>query len=115
MRTEVKMMNYWRLILLASAPLWAGCATTMTPEQKMAHEIFVQVASSCESRYHTIHVDQIDLDGGLKIHADADSRTEYRPFVACYSDGLKARAEERRKAGQPVYEGLTRTPDVELD
>ena len=28
---------------------------------------------------------------------------------------VKARAEERRKAGQPVYEGLTRTPDVELD
>jgi hypothetical protein len=115
MRTEVKMMSYWRLILLASIPLWAGCATTMTPEQKMAHEIFVEVASSCESRYHTIHVDQIDIDGGLKIHADADSRTEYRSFVACYSDGLKARAEERRKAGQPVYEGLTRTPDVELD
>jgi hypothetical protein len=79
------------------------------------HEISVQVASSCESRYHTIHVDQIDPEGGLKIHADADSRTEYRPFAACYTDGLKARAEERRKAGQPVYEGLTRASDVELD
>ena len=105
----------WRPMALAGALVIAGCAATMTPEQKMAHEIFVQVASSCESRYHTIHVDQIDLDGGLKIHADADSRTEYRPFVACYNDGLKARAEERRKAGQPVYEGLTRTQDVELD
>jgi hypothetical protein len=105
----------WRPMALAGAPVIAGCAANMTPEQKMAHEIFVQVASSCESRYHTIHVDQIDPEGGLKIHADADSRTEYRPFVACYTDGLKARAEEQRKAGQPVYEGLTRAPDVELD
>lgn len=105
----------WRYMIVAGVVLSAGCAPNMTPEQQMAHEIFVQVASSCESRYHTIHVDTIDPDGGLKIHADADSRTEFRPFVACYTDGLKARAEERRKAGQPVYEGLTRTPDVDLD
>ena len=105
----------WRSITVIGIMPSAGCAANMTPEQQMTHETFVQVASSCESRYHTIHVDQIDLEGGLKIHADADSRTEYRPFVACYSDGLKARAEERRKAGQPVCEGLTRTTDVELD
>ena len=95
--------------------LLAGCATAMTPEQKMLHEIFVEVAYQCESRFHTIHVDQVDLEGGLKIHADADSRTEYRPFVACYTDGLKARAETRRKAGQQVPDALTREPDVELD
>ena len=92
----------------------AGCVT-LTPEQKLAHEIFVEVASHCESRYHTIHVDQIDLDGGLSIHADADSRGEYQAFVACYHQGLKARAEGRRKAGLDVPEALTRMPDVELD
>jgi len=108
------MVN-WRLILLTSVPLWAGCAGNLTPEQKMAHEIFVEVASHCESRYHTIHVDQIDLEGGLKVHADAESRIEYRPFVACYVEGLKTRAEERRKAGLPELEGLTRAPDVDLD
>ena len=94
----------------------AGCAgATMTPEQKMVHELFVEAAHQCESRYHTIHVDQVDLDGGLKIHADADSRTEYRAFVACYAEGLKARAQTRRKAGLSVPESLTREPDVELD
>jgi hypothetical protein len=108
-------MTDWRPMALAGALLAAGCAANMTPEQKMAHEIFVQVASHCESRYHTIHVDQIDLEGSLKVHADADSRTEYRAFVTCYVEGLKARAEERRKAGQAVLEELTRTPDVELD
>ena len=94
--------------------LGAGCAT-MTPEQKLAHEIFVEAANQCESRYHTIHVDQVDLDGGLKLHADADSRGEYRPFVACYHEGLKARAEARRKAGQPVPDALMQEHDVELD
>lgn len=98
------------------ALLAAGCAgATMTPEQKAAHELFVEAAHQCESRYHTIHVDQVDIGGGLKIHADADSRTEYRAFVACYAEGLKARAETRRKAGLPVPEALTREPDVELD
>ena len=93
----------------------AGCAVAMTPEQKAMHEIFVEVAHRCESRYHTIHVDQVDLDGGLKVHADADSRSEYRAFVTCYVEGLKARAEARRNAGQDVPEALTREPDVDLD
>jgi hypothetical protein len=101
--------------MLAGLLLGAGCAASMTPEQKMVHEIFVEVAGHCESRYHTIHVDRIDLEGGVKIHADAESRSEYRPFVACYVEGLKARAEARRKAGLPVLESLTREPDVELD
>jgi hypothetical protein len=93
----------------------AGCAASMTPEQKLIHEIFVDAAHQCESRFHTIHVDQMDVDGGLKIHADADSRTEYRQFVSCYSESLKASAETRRKAGLPVPESLTRAPDVDLD
>ena len=97
------------------ALLGVGCAVAMTPEQAMLHEIFVETAHECQTRYHTIHVDQVDLEGGLKIHADADSRAEYRAFVTCYSEGLKARAEARRKAGQPVLEALERVPDVELD
>jgi len=107
-------MAGWRIALVASL-VGAGCAANLTPEQKAAHEIFVEAAHQCESRFHTIHVDLVDLDGGLKIHADADSRTEYRPFVACYTEGVKARAEARRKAGQPVPEALLREPDVELD
>lgn len=104
-----------RSMAVAALLLGTGCAANMTPEQKAIHEIFVETSLHCESRYHTIHVDQIDLEGGLKIHADADSRTEYRAFVSCYVDGLKARAEARRKLGQPVPEALTREPDVELD
>jgi len=104
-----------RSMIVVGLFLGMGCAANMTPEQKALHEIFLDTAYRCESQYHTIHVDQIGLDGGLQIHADADSRTEYRAFVACYIDGLKARAEVLRKAGQPVPEGLTREPDVELD
>jgi hypothetical protein len=100
------------LIILALAA--AGCVT-LTPEQKLSHELFLEAAGQCESRYHTIHVDQVDLEGGLKIHADADSRTEYRAFVACYHDALKARAEARQKSGLPVLESLAGEKDVELD
>ena len=113
MREVVEIVR--RSMAVAALLLGTGCAATMTPEQKATHEIFVEAAYQCESRFHTIHVDQVDLEGGLKIHADADSRTEYRAFVACYVEGLKARAEARRKAGQPVPEALTREPDVELD
>lgn len=108
-------MNDLGKFTMVAALLLSGCAAALTPEQKMMHEIFVETAHQCESRYHTIHVDQVDLDGGVKIHADADSRTEYRAFVKCYVDGLKARAEARRKAGLDVPETLTREPDVELD
>jgi hypothetical protein len=103
-----------RIPAMAMLLLGAGCAI-LTPEQKLAHEIFVEAAYQCESRYHTIHVDQIDLEGGLSIHADADSRGEYQAFVKCYHEGLKARAEARRKSGLDVPEMLTRTPDVVLD
>jgi len=102
-------------IAMLVALVGAGCAANLTPEQTAMHEIFLDVAYQCESRYHTIHVDQADLEGGLLIHADADSRSEYRPFVACYSEGLKARAEALRKAGKPVPDALLREPDVQLD
>ena len=101
-------------IWIALGLIGAGCVT-LTPEQKLSHELFVESAVQCESRYHTIHVDQISPDGGLSIHSDADSRTEYRYFVACYHEALKARAEARRKAGLPVPEALTTEKDVDLD
>ena len=103
-------------IAMLVALVGAGCAAaSLTPEQKAMHELFLDAAYQCEARFHTIHVDQADLDGGLQIHADADSRSEYRSFVACYSDGLKARAEALRKAGKPVPDALLREPDVALD
>jgi len=104
-----------RRSMTVAALLLGGCAASMTPEQKAMHQIFVEVAHRCESRFRTIHVDQVDLEGGLKISSDADSRTEYRAFVGCYVDGLKAHAEARRKAGLEVPEALTRQPDVELE
>lgn len=100
----------WIVLALAGA----GCMT-LTPEQKQSHEMFVQAAHQCEGRYHTIHVDQVDIEGSLKLHADADSRSEYRPFVACYHDALKAHADALRKAGLPVPEPLMQEHDVELD
>jgi len=104
-------MRHWARTVLALA--CAGCAT-MTPEQKIAHELYVEAAGKCESRYHTIHVDQVSLDGSLEIHADAESRGQYPGFVACYHEALKAAAESRRKAGLPVPDGLMQEHDVEM-
>ena len=103
-----------RIAGLMAVLLVTGCVT-LTPEQKLAHQIFVEAAYQCESRYHTIHVDQIDLEGALQIHADADSRSEYRAFVMCYHQALNAQVEVRRRVGLEVPEGLTRAPDVELE
>ena len=105
-------MRHWALIVLVLVS--AGCVT-LTAEQKLSHELFVEAAHECQARYHTIHVDQIDLDGSVKLHADAESRSEYRPYVACYHDALKSRAEARRKAGLPVPDALLHEHDVELD
>jgi hypothetical protein len=109
-------MRHWLgIVVVLVAALGAGACMTMTPEQKMSHELFVQAASHCESRYHTIHVDQVSVDGSLQVHADAESRSEIRGFVACYHEALKAVAEARRKAGLPVPDALTQEHDVELD
>src|SRR5262249_12275889 len=72
-RREVAIVSL-RIAMLV-ALVGAGCAANLTPEQTAMHEIFLDVAYQCESRYHTIHVDQADLEGGLQIHADADSRS----------------------------------------
>jgi len=99
-RQEAAKVMSLRALLMVIAVLGAGCVT-LTPEQKLAHQIFVETAYRCESRYHTIHVDQIDLEGGLQVHADADSRGEYRAFVACYHEGLQAQADGDGYAGKP--------------
>jgi hypothetical protein len=94
--------------------LLVGCAS-MTPKARLAHELYWDAAKACEARYHTLHLDTIDQDGSVSMHADADSRSEYRPFVACYQEEVRARIEKQRQAGLPVPETLNREPTVELD
>ena len=101
-------------ILAGLALLGAGCVS-MTPEQRLSHEIFLDAAGHCESRYHTLHVDQVDLDGNLKVHADAESRGEIRQFTACYRDTIRDRADSLKKSGKTVPDLLMKEPDVELD
>ena len=101
-------------ILAGLALLGAGCVS-MTPEQRLSHDIFLDAAGYCESRYHTLHVDQVDLDGNVKVHADADTRAEIRQFTACYHDRIKDRVDSLKKSGKTVPDLLTKEPDVELD
>jgi len=107
-------MRAAQVIFAGLALLGAGCVS-MTPEQRLSHEIFLDAAGHCESRYHTLHVDQVDLDGNVKVHADADTRSEIRQFTACYRDTIKDRVDSLRKSGKPVPDLLTKEPDIELD
>jgi hypothetical protein len=107
-------MRAVQVILAGLALLGTGCVS-MSPEQRLSHEIFLDAAGLCESRYHTLHVDQVDLDGNVKVHADADTRAEIRQFTACYHDSIKDRVDSLRKSGKTVPDLLTKEPDVELD
>src|SRR5512132_3853915 len=85
--------------------LLVGCAS-MAPEARLAHELYWDAAKACEARYHSLHLDTIDQDGSVSIHADADSRSEFGPFVACYREEVRTRVEKQRQAGLPVPEAL---------
>jgi hypothetical protein len=92
----------------------AGCAST-TLETRLSNEIYWDAAVECESRYRTLHLDQIDRDGNVTMHADAESRHELRPFIECYQKGVRARIDKRRGAGQPLPENLNLEPTAEVD
>jgi hypothetical protein len=69
----------------------------------------------CESRYRTLHLDQIDVGGGITMHADAESRSELQAFTNCYRRAVSQRIEQRRQAGLPIPDELGAEPSVELD
>ncbi len=92
----------------------AGCET-MTPDARLRHEIFWEAAKACESRYRTLHIDRIDTDGNVSLHADAESRVELPAYNACYRDGVRAQIEARRKAGLTVPEMPQQEPTADLD
>jgi hypothetical protein len=91
-----------------------GCET-MTPDARLREEIFWDAAKACESRYRTLHIDRIDREGNITMHADAESRMDLRPFNACYQGGIRARLEHRRRAGLDVPEMPAQEPSAELD
>lgn len=101
-----------RMILVACS-FTAACGT-MTPEARLRSEIFWEAAKACESRYRTLHIDRIDTEGNVSLHADAESRHELPAFNECYRKGLRAEVETRRKAGIEVPEMPT-DPSADLD
>jgi len=103
-------------LLLAATALCAmtGCATT-TPEARLTNEIYWDAAVECESRYRTLHLDQIDREGNVTMHADAESRHELRPFIECYQTGVRARIDQRRRTGQPLPDSVNESPAAEID
>jgi len=105
------------LCLIATAlALAAGCATgPMSPEARLRSDLYWDAARQCESRYRTLHLDRIDLDGNVSMHADADTRADLEPFRKCYRDTLKTEVEHRQQAGLAVPAMPPREPSADLD
>src|SRR5262245_1321171 len=101
-----------RMILVACS-FTAACGM-MTPEARLRSEIFWEDAKACEGRYRTLHIDRIDMEGNVGLHADAESRQELPAFNECYRKGLRAEVETRRKAGIAVPE-LPSDPRADVD
>jgi hypothetical protein len=107
----------WRtgaLGVFTSAVLLAGgCASSTRDGLRV--EIYWDAAVECESRYRTLHLDHVDMDGNVTMHADAESRHELQAFTDCYRKGVQARIERRRQAGLEVPDTLNREPTAEID
>ena len=97
------------------ALLFAPGCETMTPDARLREEIFWSAAKECESRYRTLHIDRLDREGNISLHADAESRMDLPAFNACYGAGIRARIEERRRAGLAVPEMPAQEPSADLD
>lgn|SRR5262245_10443695 len=103
------------IFVILSALLFSAGCQSMTPEARARADIFWDAAKACETRYRTLHIDRIDPDGNVNMHADADSRQELPAFNECYRQGIQAQIEARRKAGQTVPEMPPGEPTADLD
>ena len=91
----------------------SGCVTGATGS--LQTEVYWDAAVECEARYRTLHLDRVDSDGTVTMHADADTRQDLHPFIACYQKAVQARIDRRRQAGLPVPGGFNEHPTAELD
>ena len=103
------------ILVMVTITLVAGCAAAMSPGARLRNEVFWEAATQCENRYRTLHLDRIDTDGGISLHADAETRSELQPFQKCYRQAVNDLVEQRRRAGLPIPDELTVEPTVELD
>lgn len=108
-------MRTLAILVMATVTLVAACAATMSPGARLRNEVFWEAARQCENRYRTLHLDKIDIDGGISMHADAESRSEIEAFKKCYRQAVNDGVEQRRRAGLPIPDELTAEPTVELD
>ena len=114
------MWSLWRMrtlaiLFMATVTLIAGCAGAMSPGAKLRNEVFWEAATQCENRYRTLHLDRIDIDGRITMHADAESHGELEAFTKCYRQAVSDRVDRRRRAGLSIPDELTVAPTVELD
>src|SRR5262245_32143834 len=101
------------IIVVAALVVASGCLS-MTPEERIRNDIFWDAARTCEARYRTLHIDRIDREGNVSLHADAESRHELPAFNNCYRQGIQSDVEAKRRAGITVAE-MPSDPSADLD
>jgi|SRR5262245_34361263 len=102
------------MIMMIGGLVCAACAS-MSPDAKVRNDIYWDAAKECEGRFRTLHLDRIDKEGNLSMHADAEGRQELPGFNTCYRAAVKQQVERREKAGATIPEGLNREPSADLD
>jgi hypothetical protein len=111
------MKTVWTAVALTTVLGLGACAST--PESRLRNDVFLDIywtaSRECEARYRTLHVDHIAMDGSLSLIADANSRSEARPFRECYWKTIRDRAERRRAAGLPMPDDANLQPDIDID
>ena len=104
------------LVIVIGLALGACAASSSRPAgDDVFLDVYWTVASECEARYRTLHVDRIATDGGLSVTAAANSRIDAAGFRECYWTGVQERLERRRAAGLSVPQGANLRPDIDID
>ncbi|MFI5338201.1 MAG: hypothetical protein ACHQ5A_15540, partial [Opitutales bacterium] len=79
----------------------------------MLTEIFFDAARECEGRFHSLHIQSLNVEGDLVLDVDAGQNHDVPAFGRCYWQGIGQRVERRHQAGLPVPNSLNLKPPVD--
>jgi hypothetical protein len=100
-------------IALGILVLAGGCAGTT--QNTGAFGIYWDASRECESRYRSLRVHRIDVNGDLTVSADLDLPSELAAFTRCYREQIQQGAARWQQAGQALPETFNQSPTVEID
>jgi len=107
-------MRFFVAITLTCGLACTACVS-MTPDQKIRNDLYWDAAKDCEGQFRTLHLDRVDPEGNVSLHADAETRQELPGYNACYRAAVKKLIERRKQGGLAIPEGVNEEPTADLD